>query len=88
MQCLSCREEMVYSLPSDTEEFLPNDLIEGGAINRFANDWVTLHLMSTLYHLSENKRSTFAFLQNGGIAWARKVKDLSAETLAAAARLT
>jgi len=41
---------------------------------------VTLHLMSTLYQLSENSKSTYAFLKNGGMTWARKVKDLSAET--------
>ena len=88
MQCLLCREEMVYSLPTDTEEFVANGLTDGGAINRFADDWVTLHLMSTLYQLSENSKSTYAFLKNGGMTWARKVKDLSAETLASAARLT
>ena len=68
MQCLLCREEMVYSLSSDEEEFVANGLTDGGAINRFADDWVTLHLMSTLYQLSENKRTTFAFFFNGGMA--------------------
>jgi hypothetical protein len=48
---------------------------------------VTLHLFATLFQLSEQKRSVFAFLKNGGIAWAQRVRHLSAETLAHAARL-
>ena len=87
MHRLTCREEVVYSMPSGEEGFTANGLTDGGAISRFTDDWVTLHLMSTLYQLSE-KKSTFAFLENGGMAWARKVKGLSAETLASAARLT
>ena len=67
MQCLLCREEMVYSLSTDTEEFIANGLTDGGAINRFTDDWVTLHLIGKLYQLTENKRSTYAFLKNGGM---------------------
>ena len=37
--------------------------------------------------LSEQKQSTFAFLKNGGIGFASNVKNMTAESLAAAARL-
>ena len=41
--------------------------------------------MATHYQLSEGRKSTYAFLKNGGMKWASKVKDLSAEVLATAA---
>ena len=55
--------------------------------NRFEDDWITLHLFATLYLLSEQKQSAFAFLKNGGMKWAAKVRDVSAEMLALAARV-
>ena len=59
----------------------------GCEINRFAEDWPTQHLFQTLYMLCEQKQSTFAFLKNGGMAFASRVRSLTAETLAAAARI-
>jgi hypothetical protein len=55
MQWLLCREEMVYRLPCDIEEFIANGLTDGGAINRFADDWVTLRLMSTFVNYPKTK---------------------------------
>ena len=50
-------------------------------------DWPTQHLFQTLYMLCEQKQSTFAFLKNGGMAFASRMKSLTAESLAAAARI-
>ena len=35
--------------------------------NRFEDDWLTLHLFATLYLLSEQKQSAFAFLKNDSL---------------------
>ena len=46
-----------------------------------------LHLFQTLYYLTERHQSSFAFLKNGCMKWAEKVRQLTPETLASAARL-
>ena len=47
---------------------------------------VTLHIFSSLRVLASQQESTHAFLKNGGIAWARKVRKLTPELLAESAR--
>ena len=60
----------------------------GMEINRFAGDWVTHHMMSSLRVLASHQESSHAFLKNGGIAWARKVaQQLTPEIMALAARV-
>ena len=95
MDALMQREEMEYTLPTngeheaDERQRLNSRRDDGeGELNRFCGDWVTLHLFATLYQLSEYRPSTFHFLKNGGIALAQRVRHLSVETLATAARLT
>ena len=56
-------------------------------VNRFAGDWISLHLFSTLYWLTERHQSAYAFLKNGGMKWAEKVRHLTPEALATSARL-
>ena len=80
------REELVYDVPGDLEPFVPAVASDGGEINRFSADWMSIHLFATLYQLSETRRATFAFLKNGGFAMARRVGDLKAEDLVTAAR--
>ena len=58
----------------------------GPEINRFAGDWVTHHIFSSLRVLASQQESTHAFLKNGGIAWASKVRNLTPELLAESAR--
>ncbi len=48
---------------------------------------MSLHLFATIFYLTERHQSAFAFLKNGGLKWAQKVKHLTPETLAQAARL-
>ena len=57
-------------------------------MNRFAGDWITLHLFATLFWLTERHQSAFAWLKNGGMKWAAKVQHLTPETLANASRLS
>ena len=47
---------------------------------------MTLHIFSSLRVLASQQESTHAFLKNGGIAWARKVRKLTPELLAESAR--
>jgi hypothetical protein len=56
-------------------------------VNRFADDWITLHLFFTLFWLVERHQSAFNFLKNGGMKWAEKVRHLTPEALATSARL-
>ena len=58
----------------------------GPEVNRFAGDWVTHHIFSSLRVLSSQQESAHAFLKNGGIAWASKVRNLKPEDLAESAR--
>ena len=55
-------------------------------MNRFEGDKPTLHLISTLCNLVEQRQAQYTFLVNGGIACASKVCSLSAEELARNAR--
>ena len=87
MSCMLIREEMEYSLPTDSEQFKVRPSDSDLEINRFAGDWVTHHLFSSLRVLASQQESTHAFLKNGGIAWASKVRNLSPELLAESARL-
>lgn len=86
MSCLLVREETEYDLPTDTEPFRARS---GNApeINRFAGDWVTHHMFSSLRVLASQQESSHAFLKNGGIAWASKVRKLTPEHLAESARV-
>jgi len=86
IDCMLRREELVYDVPGDLEPFVPAVASDGGEINRFSADWMSIHLFATLYQLSETRRATFAFLTNGGFAMARRVADLKAEELVTAAR--
>jgi len=88
INCLLEREEMEYDMPGDAEPYrVAGPEKNAPEINRFRGDWVARHLFATLHQLSEQKQSVYAFLKNGGISWARRVRHLSADTLAAAARL-
>ena len=80
------REEMEYTVPGQ-EPFRVRAEETEPEVNRFASDWITLHLFQTLFYLTERHQSAFAFLKNGGMKWAAKVRDLTPETLASAARL-
>ena len=71
------REELEYTLPSDSEPFKVMEKETDPEINRFADDWLSLHLFATLYQLSEQRKSVFAFLKNGGIKYAAKVRHLT-----------
>ena len=81
------REEVEYDLPSDTEKFTVRPGDTGPEINRFAGDWVTLHILSSLRVLASQQESSHAFLTNGGIAFASKVRNLKPELLAESARV-
>ena len=71
MDALMQREEMVYTLPSDSEHVSERQRQNqrqddgDGELNRFRGDWLALHLFATLYQLSEHRQSTFHFLNNG-----------------------
>ena len=81
------REEMIYTIEGEEEEFqIPSDEWPSG-INRFAGDWVTLHLFKSLFWLVERHQSAFSFLKNGGLKWAEKVRHLTPEALASSSRL-
>ena len=86
MCCMLLREEMEYDLPTDTKQFTVTRDGKGPEINRFAGDWITLHIFSSLRVLASQQESTHAFLKNGGIAWASKIRKLTPELLAEAAR--
>ena len=87
MECMCNREELEYAMPTDSEPYSAAWPDEDFQSNRFEDDWLTMHLFATLYLLSEQKQSAFAFLKNGGMKWAAKVRGLSAEMLALAARV-
>ena len=78
--CMLLREEMEYTLPDEPEEF------KAPLQNRIAVDWVVLHLISTVKRLTDQRASAYHFLKNGGMAFANKVRMLTSETLAQAAR--
>ena len=50
----------------------PGSAAHGFELNRFAEDVPTQHLFQTLYMLCEQKQSTYAFLKNGGMMFAKK----------------
>ena len=81
------REEMEYDLPTDKKKFTVRPDDKGPEINRFAGDWITHHIFSSLRVLASQQESTHAFLKNGGIGWASKVRRLSPELLAQSARV-
>ncbi|CAK0879109.1 unnamed protein product, partial [Prorocentrum cordatum] len=86
--CLCMREEMECIL--DTDEEKPHRVRENDddpEVNRFAADWVSLRMFATLHFLTERRQSAFAFLKNGGMKWAEKVRHLTPDALAAAARV-
>ena len=88
ISCLCLREEMEYDLETDTIPYrVRGDDANEPEVNRFARDWITLHLFATIYYLTERHQSAFAFLKNGGMKWAEKVRQLTPESLAQAARL-
>ena len=49
MISLLLREEMEYTLPTDKEPFRVRDKDTEAEVNRFAADWITLHLMATMH---------------------------------------
>ena len=82
------REEMEYDVEGDTEPYRVRREEGEPEVNRCAGDWITLHLFSTLFWLVERHQSAFAFLKNGGMKWAEKVRHLTPEALASSARLS
>lgn len=80
------REEMEYTLEGETVPYRVRQDENEAEINRFAQDWVTLHLFATLFWLVERHQSAYSFLKNGGLGWAQKVCGLTPEMLAQAAR--
>ncbi len=85
--CMCLREEMEYDLESDEVPFRVRESDSEPEVNRFSGDWITSHLFATLFYLTERHQSAFAFLKNGGMRWAEKVRHLTPETLANSARL-
>ena len=79
---------MQYDVEGDLEPFRVAQEDEDAEINRFAGDWITLRLFSSLFWLTECHQSAFSFLKNGGMKWAEKVRHLTPEALSASARLT
>ena len=55
--------------------------------NRFASDWIVLHLFSSIYWLTERHTSQYAFLTSGGMKFAEQLAKLTSEEISAAARL-
>ena len=82
--CLLMREELEYTLDGEEEQYRvdPNLLS-----NRFASDWLVLHLFSSIYWLTERHTSQYAFLKSGGMKFAEQLLKLTPEEIAAAARL-
>ena len=70
------REEMEYDVEGDLVPFRVAQEDEAAEVNRFAGDWITLHLFSSLFWLTERHQSAFLFLKNGGTKWAEKVRHL------------
>ena len=56
-------------------------------VNRFGQDWITLHMLPTIYYLAERHQSAYAFLKKSGMKWEEKVRALTPATLANAAKL-
>lgn len=84
--CLCRREEMEYGV-CPGESYTVGTNRTDWEINRFADDWISLHLFATIDFLTERHQSAFAFLKSGGLKWAEQVRQLTPETLANAARL-
>ena len=87
MCCMLLREEMGYHLPTDQKRFTVRREDDGPEVNRFARDWITHHIFSSLRVLASQQESSHAFLKNGGIGWANKVRHLTPEKLAQSARV-
>ena len=84
--CLCRREEMQYDVrPGEGYTVRAGDA--AWEINRFTDDWTSLHLFATIDYLAERHQSAFAFLKSGGLKWAEQIRRLTPETLANAARL-
>ena len=84
--CLCRREEMEYDV-NPGEGYTVGTNHTDWEINRFADDWISLHLFATIDFLTERHQSAFALLRSGGLKWAEHVRQLTPETLANAARL-
>ena len=65
MACMLVREEMEYDCPGDQIPFRVRAAGSGPEVNRFAGDWVTLHIFSSLRVLASQQESSHAFLTNG-----------------------
>eukprot|EP00435_Cladocopium_sp_Y103_P003097 s5471_g1.t1 len=72
---------MSYSLTTDAVPYTPP------VQNRFSGDWVTLHMISTVCRLTDQRNAVYNFLQNGGMAFAKSLTQLKVEDLALAARV-
>ena len=62
------REEMEYDLPSDQKKFTARREDAGPEINRFAGDWITHHIFSSLRVLASQQESVHAFLKTEVLA--------------------
>ena len=78
---------MEYGLDTEETPFRVRADPSEPEVNRFAGDWVTLHLFATSLFLTERHRSAFAWLKNGGMKEAEKLQHLTSEALASSARL-
>ena len=81
------REEMEYDVEGDPEPYCVRLDDNEPEVNRFAGDWITLHIFASLSWLVDRHQSAFSFLKNGGMKWAEKVRHLTPEALASSARL-
>ena len=85
MACLLLREEMDYSLPSEPPDtpFRAKQQRPGMEVNRFAADWLTLHLFTSLRLLAAQQESAHAFLTSGGMKFAKVLAELKPEQVTA-----
>ena len=88
MVCMLDREELEYDMPDDDPEhpFRACTNESGEEVNRFRSDWVSLHLFESMRVLSAQQESFKAYVQNGGMKFAKTMCQLTAEQIAAAAR--
>ena len=52
ISCLLLREEMEYTMDSDPGPYRAHDDPTAPRVNRFAADWITLHLFATIFWLA------------------------------------
>ena len=53
-----------------------NDDVAPVVSNRFSGDWIALHMMSTVCRLTDQRNTSYQFLRNGGMAFAKTLSAL------------